>query len=137
SYAQIAANALPPKIQPLSGPSPPPDQVTAVLRPYEDSILKKNIATPAEITAQVKKTLQTGVVLAIPLQSGDIRVVFTTKIEKNKALTKVEELKEIKAYFKKEEFPIEVMSIPISLHVAHGKDADNRSLMEALEKVNN
>ena len=50
SYAQIVANALPPKIQPLSGPSPPPEQVTAVLRPYEDSILKKNSATPAEIT---------------------------------------------------------------------------------------
>ena len=29
------------------------------------------------------------------------------------------------------------MSIPTSLHVAHGKDADNRSLMEVLEKANN
>ena len=67
SYAQIAANALPPKIQPLSGPSPPPEQVTVVLRPYKDSILKGNGATGAEITVQVKKMLQTGVALAIPL----------------------------------------------------------------------
>ena len=29
------------------------------------------------------------------------------------------------------------MSVPTSLQVAHGKDADNRSLMEALEKANN
>ena len=50
---------------------------------------------------------------------------------------KVEELKEIKVYFKKEEFPIEVISIPTSLHMAYRKDADNRSLIEALKKVNN
>ena len=58
-------------------------------------------------------------------------------MEKNKALARVEELKEIKAYFKKEEFPIEIMSIPTSLYIAHRKDADNRSLIEALKKANN
>lgn len=80
--------------------------------------------------------LKDGVVLAKPLKSREIRVIFTSQTEKNKALLRVEELKELKAYFKQEEFPIEVLSVPTGLRVEHGKGANNKALIEAIQTAN-
>ena len=80
--------------------------------------------------------LKDSVVLVKPLKSREIRVIFTLQTEKNKALLRVEELKELKAYFKQEEFPIEVLSVPTGLRVEHGKGANNKALIEAIQTAN-
>lgn len=84
---------------------------------------------------EVKKLVQ-GTVLATPLQSGEIRVLFNNIQSKTKALQLTEELDPICARFKREEYPIEVLAVPTKYQIQHGKNADNSALIRAIEQAN-
>jgi len=138
SYAQIAAQGiklLPPTPYLPNRPPPPPERVTAILRTQISSPLRREGIHPHEITTEVKKLVQ-GTVLATPLQSGEIRILFNNAQSKTKALQLTEELDPIQARFKREAYPIEVLAVPTKYQIQHGKNADNSALIRAIEQAN-
>jgi hypothetical protein len=138
SYAQIAAQGIqpfPPTAYLPNRPPPPPERVTAILRPQVSSPLRREGIQPHEITIEVKKLVQ-GTVLATPLQSGEIRVLFNNAQSKTKALQLTEELDPIQARFKREEYLIKVLAVPTKYEIQHRKNADNSALIRAIKQVN-
>ena len=81
---------------------------------------------------KVKKLVQR-TVLATPLQSGEIRVLFSNAQSKTKALQLTEELDPIQVRFKREEYLIEVLAVPIKYQIQHRKNTDNSALIRAIE----
>jgi hypothetical protein len=81
-----------------------------------------------EILREVKKIISGAAAIRV-LQSGDIDVIIPDEASKNRAhgLPSTEELK-----IYKKDYLIEVPSVPLSVHIAYEKGADNTHLATAI-----
>jgi hypothetical protein len=143
NYAQILASPatlspetlLPTPINPIRTS---PKETTAILRPSLDSDIYKNKkATSKEIVKAFTENLRVPLAAAHTLPSGDIKVFFFKREDKAKALgLPGSTLSKIKARFLQEDYPIEILAVPTSLQIKHGKEADNQELLQQIQKEN-
>ena len=101
------------------------------IRPMEDNKALQEATTPQEILSALDKRMErVGPLAARKLQSGDIRLVVQ---HKDYAIRNKEALQSnINATILRQNHPIEVCGVPLSLGVKSGKDADNSSLLKQL-----
>jgi hypothetical protein len=107
-----------------SAPSPPPTDRPTVRIRIPDAAGK----TPKELLDIVKPTIS-GAYAARSLRSGDIEIMVPDQRTKDRILNQAE-TEGIKIL--RQDYPIEIWGVPLSLQVHHGKSADNTELIKAI-----
>jgi hypothetical protein len=114
--------------------STPTESVRLLIRPGENSTIKGEDKSTKEVAEKVKAVIP-GVVAAKVLPSGDVRVTLENPTQKERAILMPGALKEqLGAKIIREEFPIEVLGVPTSLPVCHGRDADNSETIKKIKQ---
>jgi len=114
--------------------SQPAESVRLTIRPGENSTIKGDNITTKEVAEKVKAVIP-GVVAARVLPSGDVRVTLENPSQKERATLMPGTLKQqLDAKIIKEDFPIEVLGVPTSLPVQHGREADNSETIKKIKQ---
>jgi len=139
SYAQILASSTAPP--PPASTTPfraSPKEITATLWPSINSdIYKDKGAPPKEVVRIITENLRVPLAAAHRLPLGDIKAFFFKEEDKAKALSLPSStLLKIKARFLQEDYLVEVLAVPASLQIQHGKEADNQEIIQQIEDDN-
>jgi hypothetical protein len=114
--------------------SQPADTVRLTIRPGENSTVKGDNITTKEVAEKVKAVIP-GVVAAKVLPSGDIRVTLENPTQKERAIRMPGALRQqLGVKIIREDFPIEVLGVPTSITVQHGKEADNSETIKKIKQ---
>jgi len=85
----------------------------------------------------VTENLRVPLAAAHRLPSGDIKAFFFKEGDKAKALSLPgSTLLKIKARFLQEDYPVEVLAVPTSIKIQHGKEANNWEIIQQIEEEN-
>ena len=85
----------------------------------------------------VTENLRVPLAAAHRLPSGDIKIFFFKEEDKVKALSLSDStLSKIKARFLQEDHLVEVLAVPASLQIQHGKEADNQEIIQQIKDDN-
>ena len=100
------------------------------IRPLQGD--KYRSQTPAEVLREVRAAIP-GAVAAQPLRSGDIRVTMASTQQKETALNKGDSIGQaLEAKVLRQDYPVEVQAVPMSIPVKHGKAPDNTKVIQEM-----
>ena len=97
--------------------------------PHED---KYRGQTPAEVLREVRAAIP-GAVAAQPLRSGDMRITMASAQQKETALKNGDSIGQaLGAKVLRQDYPVEVQAVPISVPVEHGKASNNTKVIQEM-----
>ena len=110
-----------------------PGQNNAVtIWPPQEGEGEYNGRTLMEVLEKVRTAIP-GAVAAQPLRSGDIRITMASAKQKEAALSNRDHIGQaLGAKVLRQDYPVEVQAVPISVPVQHGKSADNTKVIQEM-----